>query len=271
MASTNVYADITAQVAGRLAGDRVAVTGVISDPSIDPHSYVANTRTELAISHADVIIENGGGYDDFMDTMRRSVNNRAAVINVVALSGKRAPAGGDLNEHVWFDLPTVARLAARVAVLLADKDPVDAATFRSNAAAFARRVVGLERVEASVKAAHAGEGVAVTEPLPLYLTQACGLVNRTPPAFSAAVEEGSDVSPRLLHETLGLFGSGQVSLLAYNEQTSGPVTTRVLAAAKAHHVPVVAVAEILPEHVGYLAWLSGILAAVRSALAGPRG
>lgn len=38
--------------------------------------------------------------------------------------------------------------------------------------------------------------MAVTEPVPLYLTEACGLVNRTPSAFSEAVEEGEEVSPR---------------------------------------------------------------------------
>ncbi len=36
--------------------------------------------------------------------------------------------------------------------------------------------------------------MAITEPLPLYLLQACGLVNKTPPAFSDAVEDGTGVS-----------------------------------------------------------------------------
>jgi zinc/manganese transport system substrate-binding protein len=269
VASTDVYGDVVTQIAGRLAGNRVAITSVIDDPAADPHSYEANTRTQLAISHADLLIENGGGYDDFMNTMRRSAHADAELINVVALSGKRAPAGGDLNEHVWFDLPTVGKLVDRVVAVLSAKDATDAATFRANAAAFHTKLAGLERTEASLKAAHAGVGVAITEPVPLYLLQACGLVNRTPPEFSRAIEDGTDVAPQVLRTTLALFSHHQVKLLAYNEQTAGPVTTKVLAAAKAASVPVVPVTETLPEHSHYLREMGNVLDAVRSALERP--
>lgn len=62
---------------------------------------MANARTQLELSKADVVIENGGGYDDFVDTMLKSTNNGAAkVLNVVDISGKTATGGGELNEHV---------------------------------------------------------------------------------------------------------------------------------------------------------------------------
>src|SRR4051812_22702426 len=82
VASTDVYGDIVRQVAGDLTGGRVAITSVISGPSADPHSFEANTRTELAISRADLIIENGGGYDDFMEALRHSARSSATLINV---------------------------------------------------------------------------------------------------------------------------------------------------------------------------------------------
>ena len=41
------------------------------------------------MAKADVLVENGGGYDDFIDRMRTaSGNTHATVINVVRLSGK---------------------------------------------------------------------------------------------------------------------------------------------------------------------------------------
>jgi zinc/manganese transport system substrate-binding protein len=266
VASTDVYGDIVQQVAGRLAGGRVAVTSIIDDPAADPHSYEANTRTQLAISHADLIVENGGGYDDFVDTMRRAARTGATVINVVQLSGKRAPTGGTLNEHVWYDFPTVAKLVERVVTVLSEKDSTDAATFRANAAAFTKKLRSLEGVEAAIKAQDTGAGVAITEPVPLYLLEACGLVNRSPAQFSRAIEDGTDVAPRVLRQTLALFSGRQVRLLAYNEQTSSPVTEKVLSAAKADHIPVVPVTETLPAHTDYLAWMGKNLDAVRSAL-----
>jgi zinc/manganese transport system substrate-binding protein len=266
VASTNVYGDIVDQVAGDQAGAKVKVTSLISDPSADPHSYEADTRNQLAISRADLTIENGGGYDDFVDRMRKSAGEHGTLINVVDLSGKKATAGADLNEHVWYDFPTVATLVARIATVLAEKDPSDAATYRANAAAFTTKIHALQTQEAQIKGTHGGDPVSITEPVPLYLLQACGLVNKTPAAFSKAIEAGTEVSPRVLQDTLDLYKNKQVKLLAYNEQTSGAETDRVLAAAKANSVAVVPVTETLPAGKSYLSWMQSNLAAVRSAL-----
>jgi len=264
VASTNVYGDLVKQI----AGGRVAVTSIISDPDADPHSYEANSRTQLQLSKADVVIENGGGYDDFVDTMLKAANNsNVTVLNVVGISGKKAPSGGELNEHVWYDFPTVEKLAAQLASTLSDVDSANSSTYAANAAAFTAKVKQLEATEASIKAAHDGAGAAITEPVPLYLLTACGLVNKTPGEFSEAIEEGTDVPVAVLQETLTLFSAKQVKLLAYNEQTSGPETEKVLAAAKANGIAVVPVTETLPDGKDYLGWMTANLDAIRSALA----
>ena len=63
------------------------------------------------------------------------------------------------------------------------------------------------------------------------------------------------------------MSSGQVRALVYNEQTSGPETEQVLAAAQAAGVPVVPVTETLPEGEDYLSWMGANLDAVVAALA----
>ncbi|MEU4466990.1 zinc ABC transporter substrate-binding protein [Streptomyces sp. NPDC024017] len=264
VASTNVYGDI----ARRIGGDRVDVTSVISDPDQDPHSYEADTQNQLALSKAKVVVENGGGYDDFVDRMLKSGHNDSAeVINAVKVSGKAAPKGGELNEHVWYDFPTVAKVADRISAALAKTDPDDAAAFEKNAAAFKAKLAPLEAGEARIEKAHGGEGVAITEPVPLYLIEASGLVNRTPPQFSEAIEEGDDVSPRVLRESLALFSGKKVKALVYNEQTSGPQTEKAEAAARAAGIPVVPVTETLPKGKDYLDWMTANLDALASALA----
>jgi zinc/manganese transport system substrate-binding protein len=263
VASTNVYGDIVKQI----AGDKVEVTSVISDPDQDPHSYEANTQTQLSLSKAQVVIENGGGYDDFMDKMLKSAGNTSAkVLNVVDISGHQAPAGGQLNEHVWYDFPTVEKLAARLASTLSEVDSANSSTYAANAATFTGKEKELEATEASIKSGHDGAGAAITEPVPVYLLTACGLVNKTPGAFSEAIEEGTDVPAAVLQETLTLFSAKQVKLLAYNQQTSGPETEKVLAAAKANGVAVVPVTETLPAGKDYLGWMTANLDAIRSAL-----
>ncbi|MEU0174794.1 zinc ABC transporter substrate-binding protein [Streptomyces massasporeus] len=264
VASTNVYGDI----AGRIGGDRVDVTSVISDPDQDPHSYEANPQNQLALSKAKVVIENGGGYDDFVDHMLKGGHNDSAeVINAVDVSGRTAPEGGELNEHVWYDFPTVAKVADRISTALAKADPGDAAAFEKNTAAFKAKLKPLQAREAQIKKAHGGDGVAITEPVPLYMLEASGLVNRTPAEFSEAIEEGDDVSPRVLQESLALFSGKKVKALVYNEQTSGPQTEKAEAAAKAAGIPVVPVTETLPKGEDYLGWMTANLDALASALA----
>lgn len=194
VASTNVYGDIVR----RIGGAKVDVTSIIVDPDQDPHSYEASTQNQLALSKAKVVVENGGGYDDFVDRMLKSGDSSAMVINAVKVSGKTAPKGGELNEHVWYDFPTVARIADRIAAALGKADPANAAAFTRNADAFKAKLEPLEAKETQIKKAYGGEAVAITEPVPLYMIEASGLRNVTPAEFSEAIEEGDDVSPRTL-------------------------------------------------------------------------
>ena len=83
VASTNVYGDIVKAIGGPAA----SVTSIIDRPDKDPHEYEADARTQLALSKAQLVIENGGGYDDFVDTMLKSARTRPAVINVADVSG----------------------------------------------------------------------------------------------------------------------------------------------------------------------------------------
>ncbi len=263
VASTNVYGDIARQI----GGDLVSVTSIIDDPSADPHSYEASPKTQLALSKADLVIENGGGYDDFVDTMLSALPERPTVINAVEISGKSAVDGEELNEHVWYDFPTVIKIADAIADELATIDDAGASEFEDNAAAFKGKVAELVAATDELNESYAGTAVAITEPVPGYLLDNAGLVDKTPEEFAEAIEEETDVPPAALQATLGLFAAHAVSALVYNEQTTGPETEQVLAAAKAASVPVVPVTETLPEGEDYVSGMTGNVAALRAALA----
>ena len=286
VASTNVYGDIASIV----GGDHVDVTSVISDPSQDPHSFEADARTQLAVSKADVVIENGGGYDDFMQTLLDASGSGAVVVDAVEVSGldaddhdhadetteasESAEAEGDdhahdhgeFNEHVFYDLASMATLATTLADEFGTADEANADAYTAAAASFGEQIADLEAQAASIAEAHAGESVAYTEPVPGYLFDAMGLENVTPEAFSEAIEEGTDVSPAVLSETLQLFSAGSVDLLAYNEQTSSPETEQVEQAATAAGVAIVPVTELLPEGDDYVSWQQSNIDAIKAAL-----
>ncbi|MCG2798093.1 MAG: zinc ABC transporter substrate-binding protein [Cellulomonas sp.] len=262
VASTNVWGDVAEQV----GGDLVEVTSLMTDPSADPHSFEANAQAQLALSKAGLVVENGGGYDDFMDTMLSSVSNDPVVVNAVDVSGKTAADGEELNEHVWYDFDTVSAVADTIADELGTIDPAHADTYTANAEAFDAKIGTLDQTAAELKTSVAGQGVAITEPVPGYLLDRLGLVNKTPEEFSEAIENETDVPATVLAETLALFSNHEVSALVYNEQTTGPQTEQVLAAAQAADVAVVPVTETLPEGKDYITWMTANLDALRTAL-----
>jgi zinc/manganese transport system substrate-binding protein len=263
VASTDVYGDLAAAV----GGDAVSVTSLVTSAAQDPHSYEASAHDELAVSRADVLIENGGGYDDFVDRLRDAAGGHATVLNAVDLSASTAGAGNEVNEHVWYDARSMQRVVARLVSVLSRTDPGDAPKFAARGEAISTGLAALERTEGSLRDRYRGTAVAITETLPLYLLDACGLINRTPEEFSAAVEEGTGVPAAVLNTTLHLFPEHRVRALVYNEQTSGPETDQLLRAAQAAGVPTVAVTETLPAGQHYLSWMRANLHALSKALA----
>ncbi|NKX54526.1 metal ABC transporter solute-binding protein, Zn/Mn family [Arthrobacter mobilis] len=290
VASTNVYGDI-AEVVG---GDAVSVTSLINSAAQDPHSYEATARDRLAVSEADLVIANGGGYDSFLQTLVEATGkDPEAVITAVDVSGLASAAGSEasghadgeaheeegqggehghdagVNEHVWYDLSAVGKVADAVASKLAAMAPDQAAEIEQNAAAFREGLAGLEADREALARTVSGTAVVATDPVPLYLLDALGLKNLTPADFMEAAEEGSDASPAALMRTEDLAASPSVRFVAYNEQTESSQTRQVRSAAEKAGTAVVDFSETLPEGQHYLDWmktnLENIAAAAGSA------
>jgi ABC-type metal ion transport system, periplasmic component/surface adhesin len=264
VASTNVYGSIVSAV----GGDAVEVRSIIDGPSADPHEYESTPADAASFNRAKVVVHNGAGYDDFAGKLLEAAATKPAAIDVTEMSGLIPPGGGEFNEHVWYSLPTVKKLADRIASDLGAADPAAAATFTANAASFNAKIDALMgRIEA-IRTKHAGDKVAITEPVPVYLVEAAGLVDATPVAFSAAVEEGTDPPAAVLADTLAVFqGSDAVHAVLTNAQTEGAATRQVEQVATAAGVPVVTVTETLPAGVtDYVTWMTGQVDALAAAL-----
>jgi len=256
-ASTNVWGDVAKQI----GGDHVEVTSVIDSLSKDPHEYEVTAADQLTVSKAKLVLENGGGYDAFMGDLVTKAADSVPVVSAVTFAPSW-PKGEDgaktvegFNEHVWYSTAVVDKVAAKIADELGTIAPAHKADFEKNLASFEEGVKGLDAKLATIKGGHDGVKIFVTEPVPLYLTEAAGLVNVTPDAFSHAVEEGQDVPPATLLEATKLIDSGDVKVLFANAQTGGAETTRVIDAAKGKGVPVQEVTELVPDGKTYLTWM----------------
>lgn len=278
VASTNVYG----QIAEEIGGEFVDVASIVSSSAQDPHSFEASARDQLAISRAALIVENGGGYDTFIETLIEASRTTAPVITAVEYSAGWTDAAGEkagndvqhehdhaegANEHIWYDLSTMAAVAGAIADQLAEFDLENADVFQANAEEFQGQVGELTSELDALAADHAGEKIFVTEPVPLYLTDAAGLENVAPDAFSEAVEEGQDVPPASLLDSLDLLSSGDVRVVVVNAQTGGAETARIIDAAQRDGIPVLDFSETLPEGSTYVAWMQRNIDDLAGALA----
>jgi zinc/manganese transport system substrate-binding protein len=270
--STDVYGDIVHVI----GGDRVRVTSIIHSASQDPHSYQATTQDKLTVSKARILIENGGGYDDFFSTLAAdNTGGDRRLINVTKLSGLApqtataspgAAGTPEFNEHLWYNFEAMTTIADALSGELARVDPAGAGSFAANADRFKAELGKLKERTAALKAHRGGEAVAITEPVPLYLLDAAGLVNKTPEDYSHAIEAGQDVPVPVLQKTLDLISGKAVKMLAYNDQTEGPQTKQLKDAATAAGVPVVDFTETLPEGQNYLQWMNATVDHIEKAL-----
>nr|WP_218844790.1 zinc ABC transporter substrate-binding protein [Microbacterium pseudoresistens] len=299
VATTNVYGDIAATI----GGDRVDVHSIITSATQDPHSYEASARDRLTVQDADLVIENGGGYDAFMDTLLADAQD-VPVIMAVEFSHDYPGASshedhadadaedadhahddadqedadhdhGDheghdhiegFNEHVWFDPHTMIHLAEDIAHHLGELDPEGADDYEANAAVLIGELEDAEAQLDALKGTAGGAGVFITEPVPGYLASAAGLEDLTPEGFAEAVEEGRDVPPATLLAALEVIDGGTVRAVLTNAQTGGAETQKVEDAATAAGIPVVAFSEILPEGTSYAEWMRDAIGSLAAAL-----
>ncbi len=272
VSSTNVWGDVASSV----GGDLVQVVSIIDSFSQDPHSYEASARDQLAVNDADVVVANGGGYDSFIDTLAEAAGNSNVVYAYLPEEGNEedhATEEGDHdhdhdhgNEHVWYDFHVVEDFATRLAEQLKTLDPDNAAQYTANLEDFLVGIESLEESAAAIASSVSDAKVISSEPVADYLLAKLGLTNITPESFSQAIEEELDVSPADLLEIQNLISTNSIDLFVVNIQTGSVQIDALVELAEANGVAVIQVSELLPEGLGYLAWMEQNISAIEAGL-----
>ncbi len=259
VAAENFYGSVVQQI----GGERVSVRSIMSDPNIDPHEYESSVADAKAIATADLVVENGGGYDDWMDKLL-SASPRASRI---VLSGyDRAVKKLPDNEHVWYDVENVQAIAAAVTQSLSRLDPANATLFTANEKVFVKSLAQIRQRMSQIASRFSGAPVGLTETIFLYQSGPLGLNVLTPFEFQKAIAEGNDPPADTVVTVAKQIREKKIKVLIYNEQTSSPVTTKVQDDARAAGIPIVGVTETMPAGETYQSWMLRQLDELRMAL-----
>ncbi len=174
--TSTVFADMVRNV----GGDRVTVTSLVP-AGADVHTYQAKPDDLRAVSAARLIVMNGLGLDDWLETTISAASAGATVVRLaVDLPGFEVLPGDNLaapNPHLWMDVTYARRYVARIGEALAAADPTGAAAYAANAATYDARLADLDgwvRVQVETIPSAGRKFVMFHEALP-YFARAYGL------------------------------------------------------------------------------------------------
>ncbi len=259
VAAENFYGDIVKQLGGKFVG----VTSIISNPNVDPHEYESSVKTAIQVSKAQLVIENGGGYDDWMDKiLSGSPNTNRLLLKGFDVAQVKLPE----NEHVWYSIDNVATIAQAITNDLKKLDPTDAATFENNLQMFKQSLQPIQQKINAIKSKYAGTPVGLTETIYLYQAVPLGLNILTPFEFQKAMAEGNEPPADTFMTAENQITHHQIKVLIYNEQTVTPSTTKLENDARAQNISIVPVTETMPPGKTYQTWMLDQLNVLEQAL-----
>ena len=260
VAAENFWGSLISQ----LGGSHVEVLSIVSDPNADPHEYESNTTDARAIADADYVIENGAGYDSWMDKLLSAGGSQSRKEFVVAdLLGKK---DGD-NPHFWYSPTYVNQVVSQMEQDLIAIDPTNADYYKQQYAILTKSLAGYQGQIASIKQQYAGTKVGATEDIFVYFADAAGLDLTTPPEFSQAVAEGNDPPAGSVVTFQNQINARQINVLVYNTQTVTPITENIKNLAAAKNIPIVGISETAqPADAVFQDWMSSEVTALQKAL-----
>jgi zinc/manganese transport system substrate-binding protein len=261
VAAENFWGSIAAQVGGR----HVQVSSIITNPNADPHSYEPNAADGREIATAQLVIENGIGYDPRVSRLIAASGSQPAVINVGASLG--VPAGG--NPHRWYNPGNVHAVITAMVAAFSRADGADRTYFRKHMRRFDSTALRpYHQLIAAIRARYSGTSVGASESIFAMLAPALGLKLITPYSFLKAISEGTDVSAADKLTIDKQIRDHLIKIYVYNSQNVTPDVQAQLAEVKAEHIPTATITETLvPASATYQAWQVRELRGIEKALA----
>ena len=257
----NEYADVISQI----GGPYVSVSAIMSNPNTDPHEFEASASVAEVVSKAELVVQNGVGYDTFMNKIEAASPLRGR--DVIVAQQLLGFSANIFNPHLWYNPRTMPLVAKAVATDLSKLEPSHAGYFQAQDTGFVKSLQPWLDAIASFKKQYAGTPVAVTEPVADYMLQAAGADIMTPQSLQAAIMNGTDPSPQDISTEGSLITGHKVKVFLYNQQVTDSLTASFLADASKAHVPVVGVYETMPvPGYHYQSWMLAEVDALRAAV-----
>jgi len=254
-----------ANVIGQIGGKYVKVSAIESNPNTDPHTFEASPSVAQEVTKAQLVVQNGIGYDTYMNKIEAAAPSSSR--KVIVVQNLLGLPDSTPNPHLWYRPDTMPAVAKAVAKDLSALDPSHAKYFTANVKKFDASLQPWYQAIAQFKAAYPKTPVAVTEPVGDYMLQAAGTSILTPFTLQAEIMNGVDPSPQDVSLQNGFFTGHKVKVFVYNQQVTDALTESFLNLAHKEGIPVVGVYETMPTPgYDYQSWMLAEVKALQKAV-----
>jgi ABC-type Zn uptake system ZnuABC Zn-binding protein ZnuA len=143
VATTTILGDVIHQI----GGDALQLS-VLLPAGADPHSFEPAPQDIAAVANADLLFVNGAGLETFLNRLLQNAGGETKVITasdgIQLRQLQSAPAGQEIDPHVWFDPNNILIWTQNIQSALSEFDPANAATYAANADAYRQKLHSLD-------------------------------------------------------------------------------------------------------------------------------
>ena len=128
-----------------VGGEQIDLTTLVG-PGADTHAFMPSPADGAALAQASVALENGLGFETWLDDLYHASGSQAARVvvteGVEPLSAKPAP--GEFDPHVWHSVAHAITMVHSIRDALVKADPANAQTYRAKAGAYIAELQALD-------------------------------------------------------------------------------------------------------------------------------
>ncbi|AHI12534.1 metal ABC transporter solute-binding protein, Zn/Mn family [Lactobacillus helveticus] len=242
--TTNVYADIAKNVAGKYG----SVQAIIKNSATDPHDFEPTTADAKKLTNANIIVANGLGYDSWMNKLASSVSKKPVLVGEDLMGLKKVD-----NPHIWYDLDMPTKYVNYLVKRLSKLDKKHAAYFKENGDKYLAKIAKVKQIAKSADKKN-NKPVFVSEPVFDYGLEEAGY-KIGDKEFEEAIENGTDPSPKTINKMTNEIKDKKIAFFVNNTQASSSTVKTFVELAKENSLPVLNVRETIPNHMTYLDWM----------------
>lgn len=242
--TTNIYADIAKNVAGKYG----RVQAIIKNSATDPHDFEPTTADAKKLTNANIIVANGLGYDSWMNKLASSVSKKPVLVGEDLMGLTKVD-----NLHIWYDLDMPTKYVNYLVKRLSKLDKKHAAYFKENGDKYLAKIAKVKQIAKSADKKN-NKPVFVSEPVFDYGLEEAGY-KIGDKEFEEAIENGTDPSPKTINKMTNEIKNKKIAFFVNNTQASSSTVKTFVKLAKENGVPVLNVRETIPNHMTYLDWM----------------